>query len=231
MSIRHMTWSFVVRSLIVASLAASLSAAEPNGILTGTVTYTADAQRPWRYARYYVANAKTGALAEAVVCLSHRRLKGLRPPEQPQTVTIGQSDYRFVPETVAIRAGDAVRFTNSDATVHNVMDLGLKERLNVSLREDDEHAHTFRQAGNAKQPIKLGCSFHSQMQGWVFVFDHPYFVVTAADGKFAFQDVPPGDYTLELVHPAGGLAWSQPVTIAAGETKSATIRVSPNDKK
>jgi plastocyanin len=211
-------------------IAACRAIAADGAAITGAVTYTADPQRPWRYARYYVADAKRGLLAESVVCLSQRGLKNFRPRETPQTVTMDQSDYRFVPETVAIRTGDQVRFTNSDPLLHNVMALGGAEPLNVSLVRDSEHVQVFRRAGNAKSPIKIGCSLHSQMQAWIFVFDHPFFAVTQADGKYRFDDVPPGEYTLELVHPAGGLSWRQPLTLTAGETKTIDIRVSPDNK-
>ena len=36
------------------------------GAIEGVVTYHADAKRPWRYSRYYIKQAKTGELAEAV---------------------------------------------------------------------------------------------------------------------------------------------------------------------
>lgn len=199
------------------------------GGITGTVFYQPDSKKPWRYARYYVADAKKGHLAEAVVCLSDRRLRGLKPPTEPRTVTMGQEDYRFIPETVALRLGDKVRFTNSDNTLHNVMALGGDERFNVSLTQDNEFVQTFSRAGNLKQPVKVGCSFHSQMQAWIFVFDHPFFAVTGEDGRYRFEGVPPGEYTLELMHPAGGLKLNRTVTIAAGEPQTVDLRTSPAD--
>ena len=39
---------------------------------------------------------------------------------EPATTVIDQKDFRFIPETVAIRAGDSVKFTNSDPQLHNV---------------------------------------------------------------------------------------------------------------
>ena len=41
-------------------------------------------------------------------------------PEKIETITIDQQNHQFVPETVIIRAGDSVNFTNSDYTLHNV---------------------------------------------------------------------------------------------------------------
>jgi hypothetical protein len=34
------------------------------------------------------------------------------------------------------------------------------------------------------------------MSAWVGVFDHPWFAVTANDGSFTIDRVPPGTYTL-----------------------------------
>jgi len=218
-------------SLCCLGLIASFAAAadEPGGAIEGTAFYQPDPARPWRYARYYVADAKKGRLAEAVVCLTDRKLRGLRPPSEPRTVTMGQEDYRFIPETIAIRTGDRVRFTNSDNTLHNVMALGGNDAFNVSLTQDNEHTQSFTRAGNLKQPIKIGCSFHSQMQAWIFVFDHPFYAVTGEDGRFRFEGVPPGEYTLELYHPAGGMRLSRTVTVTAGSLQTIDLRTSPAD--
>ena len=82
--------------------------ASEHGTIEGAVTYRADAKRPWRYARYYVKNAKSGELAEAVVALRGKSLEKSKPAA-PATVKIDQKDFQFVPELVAIRHG---RFGN-----------------------------------------------------------------------------------------------------------------------
>ena len=53
------------------------------GTITGKVVYEADASRPWRYARYYVAGKKTGQLAEAVVALAGKSLKDFGQSTKP----------------------------------------------------------------------------------------------------------------------------------------------------
>jgi hypothetical protein len=41
---------------------------------------------------------------------------------------------------------------------------------------------------------------HAWTQAYLAVFDHPYFAVTAPNGTFAIDNVPPGRYTLHVWH-------------------------------
>jgi len=199
----------------------------PTGAVEGVVTYAADAKKPWRYARYYV---RKGALAESVVALSGGDLKPA-PSAAPSTVVIDQKNYQFSPETVAIRTGDRVRFTNSDGAVHNVRAATLDYEFNESMAPGGETLQTFKVATGIDHPLRVGCVYHSAMRAWVYVFDHPRFKLTAADGAFRFDGLPPGTYTLDVVHPAGELRGSLAVTIKAGETAKAELRLSPDNLK
>ena len=220
-------WTLAVCcSLAVADISMCASAAETG--IAGVVRYEADAKRPWRYSRYYVSRTPEKTLSDALVCLRNRSLRGLQPRTKPESQQVDQQDYRFIPEVSAIRAGDEIRFTNSDAALHNVRSLSGDEMLNVSLLQDGEYRQIFRRAGNSQSPVRIGCAFHSQMQAWIYVFDHPFFAVTQADGKFAFDGVPPGDYDLEVIHPSGNLVLTQPVSVREGQTLTLDLRLSPD---
>lgn len=202
---------------------------EATGSVTGTVIYEPDPQRPWRYGRYYLKDQNRGALAEVVVALT-----GLPPDESdsqtdPATVVVDQQNFQFVPETVAIRAGDHIRFLNSDQQVHNVRTSHPRHSFNVSLSPGNRHTETFRHAGGLRQPYRIGCVFHSAMRAWVFVFDHPHFQVTEADGRFQLTHIPAGKYRLELIHPAGQLRWQQQIQVQADQPTSVNIRLSPDN--
>lgn len=203
--------------------------ASASGSIEGTVFYQADTARPWRYARYYIKSSKTGELAEAVVAL---RARGVRDAERtPKTVTVDQQNFQFQPEIVAIRRGDAVTFSNSDQATHNVQTSSEIASFNVNTPGGGAHTFRFDKAGGTRQYATIGCVFHSNMRAFVVVFDHPWYTLTPASGKFRLSDVPPGEYDLEMVHPAGELRWKQRVKILPGQTAQVDIRVSPDDKR
>jgi plastocyanin len=197
--------------------------------IEGTVTYKADPKRPWRYARYYIKSPKTGELAEAVVAL---RAKSTPDANRPaETVVIDQQNFQFQPETVAIRRGDSVTFTNSDAATHNVQTSGEIATFNVNTPGGGSHTFRFDKAGGTRQPATVGCVFHSAMRAYVFVFDHPWYALTPASGRFKLANIPPGDYDLELVHPAGELHWRQKITVEPSKALQLDITLSPDDKR
>jgi plastocyanin len=200
------------------------------GSIEGTITYKADAKRLWRYARYYV---KSGSreLSGTVVALDAPSLRRQPAPKTAATVVMDQKDLLFAPELLAIRAGDSVRFTNSDSGTHNISTTNDLRPFNVSIAHGEETVQTFPKAGGIRRPIVLGCVFHSQMRAWIFVFDHPYYQITAEEGKFHLANIPPGEYRLELAHPAGALRATRRVDVKAGETLKIDVELSPDNKE
>ena len=196
------------------------------GSIEGTVVYRTDKARPWRFSRYYVKSAKSGLLAETIVGIHDRKLS--LPNTKPQTVTMDQVNFQFTPETLAIRVGDSVRFTNSDKEVHSVRTSDTLNRFNITVPKGKEYVQRFPR-GASFRPVVLGCAFHGAMRAWIYVFDHPYYALTKSDGKFELPGMPPGKYTLRMAHPAGKLKWEKEVTVVAGEATELTIEVSPDD--
>ena len=209
------------------------TAGATNATVEGTITYERDRKRSWRYQRYYVKGRNKGPLAEAVVALSPL----VRNPvftknrvSKSRTHLVDQKDFRFTPETIAIRAGDRVKFTNSDGALHNVFSPSKIHRFDVNLRKGNDNIQTFDRAGGTAEPARLRCAFHSSMQAWIYVFDHPYYQVTQVDGRFQFKNVPPGRYELVMVHPSGELKVVKQLTVAAAKTIRLDVRVSPDNK-
>lgn len=222
------TTFLLLLSLSVAVVFASGRAAE-TGSVEGIIKYVSDSKKPWKFSRYYIQNPKNGSLAEAVVALEAPNLGNLAPLNSPKKWTMDQINYQFVPETIAIRAGDTVLISNSDDALHNVMTSDGGKPFNVNVVKGKDFAHTFDCAGGLNEPIRLGCVFHGAMRAWIYVFDHPWFKVTEREGRFRFENVPVGAYTLGVVHPAGKLRSSRHIEVKPNGITSLEISLSPDD--
>lgn len=65
---------------------------------------------------------------------------------------------------------------------------------------------------------------HTWMHAHLLVAEHPYHVVTDADGRFQLDDVPPGVWTLRVWHELLGSTDRQ-VRMQAGESRTMTINL------
>jgi plastocyanin len=217
-------------AIILLCAVASVRGADTSGgshTVAGMVKYVANPAKQWRYSRYYVADSGKGWLAECVVVLVGMNGEGKAPDRPSATHVMDQKNYLFVPETMAIRAGDKVRFTNSDGALHNVLSAAKIASFNVNLGKGQASVQTFKTAGGIEQPVQLGCVYHGAMRAWIYVFDHGHFTVTGPDGSFRFKDVSPGKYELVAVHPAGRMRLSQSVEVGSGPVENLVIELSP----
>ncbi|HEX4072018.1 MAG TPA: carboxypeptidase regulatory-like domain-containing protein, partial [Planctomycetaceae bacterium] len=196
----------------------------------GTVFYRNDRRHAWRLARYYVKTPKTGELAEAVVALAAPSLGSAGGVHQRALVTVDQKEMRFMPETIAIRVGDRVRFTNSDPQTHNISLTDPRLQFSDTIATGQTAVEPFARPSGIRRPFALSCKFHSPMQGWIYVFDHPFFQMTQVDGRFRLESVPPGDYRLDVAQPAGQLHASRPVHLKADQTTRIEIILTPADR-
>ena len=233
--LKSVMWIIVAGQLLLSCVAAqeppALSMVPTTtglGTIEGTVIYASDRARPWRYRRYYVKGRDRGPLAEAVVCLVGDNVPKVESAPKALPYVVDQKDYRFIPETLAIRVGQAVRFGNSDPTLHDVTTTAGTQQASIALYQNQPNERTFTAAGGIERPVKLSCRFHSEMRGWIFVFDHPWYQVTEPDGKFALQNVPPGQYRLVMFHPAGELRVEQEVEVRPNMPTRLEIAVSPD---
>ena len=147
---------------------------------------------------FYVVGPK-GELADVVVSLKGVTGKSTGAGAPP--VVIDQIGCLYTPTIVAIQTGQKLVVKNSDPCVHNVHDKptadGNKESNDVQMPGGADLTYTF---AKPEPFLKFQCDVHPWMFAWVSVYDHPYFAVSGADGKFTIKNVPPGKYTLEAAH-------------------------------
>ena len=108
---------------------------------------------------------------------------------------LDQRGERFVPHIVAIGVGGTVDFPNSDPTFHNVFSLSDVRSFDLG-----RYATGKSKSVRFDKPgvVRVFCDIHAHMSAFIFVFAHPYFSVTDAQGRFRIDGVPPGTHTLVL---------------------------------
>jgi plastocyanin len=114
------------------------------------------------------------------------------PDSEPQRAMMDQRNETFVPHVLAITVGTTVDFPNSDNIYHNVFSL-RGPRFDLG-----RYAAGRSKSVRFDRPgiVRVFCEIHSHMSAFILVFNHRYFAVTSADGRYQIARVPPGRYTL-----------------------------------
>lgn len=144
-------------------------------------------------------------LGEVVVWLSDVRSGKPLPAERRFALT--NQDCAFRPRVQAAIVGGMLNVKSGDATHHRTRfvlagggtTLGTVEQTDAG--QVVPVARVLERAGR----VDVMSDEHAWMRGWIFVFDHPYFAVTEADGRFALDSVPAGRHRLIAWHPRLGM--------------------------
>jgi plastocyanin len=130
------------------------------------------------------------------------------PPE------LRQRDETFVPHVLPVLVGTTVQFPNDDPIFHDVFSLSSPKAFDLQrYPKGTSRSVQFPKAG----VVEVFCHIHADMSAYILVLDNPFFVIPDAQGRFALDGVPEGDYHLiawyERTHPV-----SVRVHVSAGHT-------------
>ena len=124
-------------------------------------------------------------------------------PGGPEQVVVDQRRCAFVPVVSAARAGGTVVIRNSDPLIHNVRaDVDTRQLFNIGMPLEGMNSR--KPLPPVPSVVNLRCDIHTWMHAWVKTFDHPYFTVSGADGRFQLPQVPVGRRRLVFWHPRLG---------------------------
>jgi hypothetical protein len=150
----------------------------------------------------------------------HPSLKEIKDKQ----VVLDQPCCQFEPHALALREGQELVAKNSAPIAHNINWTGGIKNPGNNVIVAPGNQLTISGLHADRFPIALACNIHPWMKGWVRVFDHPYFAVTDADGRFELKLAPAGSLRLfiwqESVGYRGGAKGSKgmPITVEAGKT-------------
>jgi plastocyanin len=130
----------------------------------------------------------------------------------PGHAVLDQRDERFVPHVLAVTTGTVVDFPNSDRIYHNVFSLSKTRPFDLG-----RYAAGRSKAIKFDRPgiVRVFCDIHSHMNAFILVFNHSFFALTDAEGRYRIDNVPPGSYSL-VAWNEGVSSGPQPVVVSEG---------------
>ena len=141
---------------------------------------------------------------------------------------------KFEPHVLALREGQVIVGKNSATFAHNMKWAGGDDNPGDNKLIPAGGQIKVELAASPK-PVILECNIHPWMKGWVRVFNHPYFAVTDADGKFEIKDAPAGKYNIVMWQEGvgwvnGGGKAGKTIEIPASKTVEVNEKVMPEEK-
>jgi plastocyanin len=141
-------------------------------------------------------------------------------PKTP--AVLDQNGCQYKPHVMALMAGQPYKILNSDGIVHNVHALPkINTPFNKPMPATVKEATVTFPKAEANFPIK--CDVHPWMNAFVGVFDHPFFSVTGADGKYTISGLDAGTYEITVWQERLGTQTAS-VTVGASDSKTQNFK-------
>ncbi|MDQ2899690.1 MAG: hypothetical protein M3Y07_07805 [Acidobacteriota bacterium] len=122
-------------------------------------------------------------------------------PSKPVHGSMRQIGRRFSPDVLAIPVGSIVSFPNMDPIFHNVFSLSKAKAFDLgNYTKGDSREVTFARPG----VVSVDCDLHPNMAATIVVTPNQWYAQADRMGKFAINDIPPGEYTVVAWHKAAG---------------------------
>lgn len=145
-------------------------------------------------------------------------------PTLATPAVLDQRGCMYFPHVLAAQVGQPIVVKNSDPFLHNVHALAT---INPAFNFGQPNKNPGQNIGSMKaaETFRVKCDVHPWMSAQFHVFEHPFFAVSAADGSFAIENVPPGTYKLTAVHERFGTQTKE-VTVEPGKPLTAEFTFS-----
>jgi len=112
-------------------------------------------------------------------------------------IEMDQKACVFIPRIVIVPVRQTMFFLNSDRLVHNIH---ATPSLNVAFNKAQPVNRAIPAVFAKPEFVRISCDLHPWMIAWVVVAAHPWYAITGPEGEFAFDNLPPGQYKLNVWH-------------------------------
>jgi hypothetical protein len=166
-----------------------------------------------------------------------KRAKDIHPDlkdSKDKTVVFDQKGCTFMPHALIVRTDQKVIVKSDDPVAHNTHTFPIKNQaVNFILAPKDREGTEVSNPIPEILPMQVKCDIHPWMTAYWFVVDHPYAIVSDADGKFTIKNLPAGKNDFRIWHEkAGYLDRKFSVNVKPGKTIDlGEIKFKANDFK
>lgn len=166
---------------------------------------------------------KNGGLANIVITVA---VEGVEQKVPKEPVHLDNSGCRFEPHIMVVPFGATFQIKNSDTTPHNVHSFARRSApVNKTIPAGSSITIPIKRA----ETFAVKCDIHPWMNSWVVSTEAPFYAVTAADGSFKLEGLPPGEYTAKLWHEKLGRT-TQTITVTAGGASTVSWKMAMQKK-
>ncbi len=141
-----------------------------------------------------------GGLANVFIYLKKAPSGVTIPPAPGEKIIFDQKGCIYSPHAFIARVGQTINITNSDPVAHNVHTFSNNKSFNSAIQGNDKEGTNLTYNKSESLPVKTVCDFHSWMDSYHLVSDHPWAAVTGPDGAFEIKDVPAGKMEFVVWH-------------------------------
>lgn len=134
------------------------------------------------------------------------------PRLSPTNTTIALQSRQFSPRVRVITEGSKVEFPNQDPFSHNVFSKTNGGFDTGTYGRGKAKDQTFKEPGI----YPIYCNVHPRMTAFIITLNTPYFTQAGNDGRFVLENVPPGQYKLNVWHDRTSVVTKEVTVSAAG---------------
>ena len=90
-------------------------------------------------------------------------------------------------------------------------------RVTMFNEAQPTQGYTFKKSVRMRRgnTIKVECDAHNFMHAYILALKNPYYAITAADGSYSIDNIPPGKYSVTVWHSTLG-SETKEVEVAGG---------------
>ena len=167
-----------------------------------------------------IIDPKTKGIKNMVIYIKKFDTKLIHPKlvkSKVKQVNSVQNDFQFQSHILSVRTDQKVNVFTNDTWVYNVHTVPIRQKGNNMLINPNAQARGVTMQYNRSEPFPMTVKddIHNWMKSYWVVLDHPYSVITKADGTFEIDLLPEGKHKFAAWHEKRGYVTVKSKTVTS----------------